>query len=165
MRLFLYTVLAALLFVPSVMAQAEQGDREVQFAGSIYAAESFTMINLTGVYGYYIRDYIEIGGGPMITHMEAYGFDNTTIGGVFFGRYYFSTVSRSVPYLSGQWYQYDFAPDDPMSFFDASNLQVGGGIKYFINEYIAWDASANLGINLGGGDVVLLIIGGLSAFF
>jgi len=41
---------------------------------------------------------------------------------------------------------------------------VGAGAKYFVNEYIAWDVSANLGFGLGGGTATVLEAG-LSAFF
>ncbi len=164
MRKFL--ILTVLLFVmaqPS-MAQMEKGDREVQASGSMYSAGGFTLINLTGTYGVFIKPRLQIGGGPTITRMGGYGFSNTTIGASFFGRHYFTSTEKTVPYLSAQWYQFDLAPGDGVSFTDMAYIQAGGGIKYFVNEYIAWDVSANLGFGLGGGTAFLLA-GGLSAFF
>jgi hypothetical protein len=164
MKYLLATALVLVLGVASASAQVEQGDKEVQFAGSLYSAEGFTVINLMSVYGYYIRPNIEIGAGPSITRFDFAGYSSTTVGATFFGRYYFTSKTNLVPYLSGQWYQFDLAPEDPLSFSDVAYIQVGGGAKYFVNEYIAWDGSANLGFGLGGGTAFLMQVG-LSAFF
>ena len=160
-------ILVAILTLAALpaFAQMEQGDREVQAAGSIYTVEDFTLINIVGTYGYYYRHNVQIGVGPSITRIEVFGFSETTLGASFFGRYFFPSKTKTVPYLVAQWYQFDFSPPDPLSFTDASYLQGGAGFKYFVNEYIAWDVSANLGFGLGGGSVALLIVGGVSAFF
>lgn len=162
-RLLVLTVLLVLMAQPG-LAQTEEGDREVQFAGSVYTAEGFTMINLLGTYGYYIKPNVQIGAGPTVSYFDFSGFSSTTIGASFFGRYYFTTTNKMVPYLAGQWYQYDLAPEDPLSFADMAYIQAGAGMKYFVNEYVAWDVSANVGFGLGGGSAFLLV-GGLSAFF
>jgi hypothetical protein len=162
-KLLILTVLVVVAAQPA-LGQMEQGDKEVQFAGSLYSAEGFTMINLLGTYGVQIKPNLQIGGGPTITRISAFGFSETTIGASFFVRKYFQQTGKVVPYIAGQWYQFDLAPQEPLSFTDAAYLQVGGGLKYFVNEYVAWDVSANLGFGLGGGTAFLLV-GGLSAFF
>jgi hypothetical protein len=159
-------ILVAVLVIVAqpCLAQMEKGDREVQAAGSIYSAEGFTVINLHGTYGYYVKPNLQIGGGPTITRISFLGFSTTTVGLTLFGRHYFTTAEKMVPYLSAQWYQFDLSPEEPLSFTDVAYVQVGAGAKYFVNEYIAWDVSANLGFGLGGGTAFLLV-GGLSAFF
>jgi len=164
MNKFLILVVLLAILTQSCLAQMEKGDREVQFAGSVYSANGFSMTNLLGTYGYYLKSDLQIGAGPTITHFSAGDFSSTTIGLSLFARHYFTTTEKMVPYLSGRWYQYDLSPDEPLSFTDAAYLQVGGGIKYFVNEYVAWDVSANLGFGLAGGTSFLLV-GGLSAFF
>lgn len=164
MRKFLILTVLLFLMAQPCMAQMEKGDRELQASASMYAAGGFTLINITGTYGYFIKPRLQIGGGPNITRMAGYGFSNTTLGLSFFGRHYFTTTEKLVPYVAVQWYQFDLAPGDGVSFTDVAYLQVGGGAKYFINEYIAWDVSANFGFGLGGGTSFLLA-GGLSAFF
>ena len=150
----------------SAMAQhIEQGDREIQVNAFFFAVSGVSMLNLSGSYGYYKTEKLEIGGGPSISRLD-YGFgSNTTIGLTLFGRYNLTARDKIVPYLSAQFYQYDIAPDDPMGFADYAFLQCGAGFKYFINEYIAYDVSGNLGFSLGGGDVSFIAVGGLSAFF
>jgi hypothetical protein len=161
----LIAVLAIVLTTSSAMAQIEKGDREVQASAFLFTVSGITILNLSGIYGYYYTDRLELGGGPMITYMD-YGFgSNTTLGLTAFGRYSFTARDKLVPYVSAQWYQYDIAPEDPIGFFDMSFIQAGGGFKYFLNEYIAYDVSGNLGFSLGGGEVCFIAIAGLSAIF
>jgi hypothetical protein len=162
----LIVILVLLMTTSSAMAQhVEQGDREIQVNAFFFAVSGVSMLNLSGSYGYYKTDKLELGGGPSISRLD-YGFgSSTTIGLTLFGRYNLTARDQIVPYLSAQFYQYDIAPDDPMGFADFAFLQCGGGFKYFINEYIAYDVSGNLGFSLGGGDVSFIAVGGLSAFF
>ena len=165
MRRMLVVVLAVVLMASSATAQIEKGDREIQAAGYLFTVSGITMINLSGIYGYCYTDKVQLGGGPTLTIMD-YGFGNSTnLGLTFFGRYYFTAHDKLVPYASAQWYQYDIAPDEPLGFFDMTFIQGGGGFKYFVNEFIAWDVSGNLGFSLGGGDVSFIAVAGLSAIF
>ena len=146
-------------------AQVEEGDQEIRMAGTITSFEGVTIALIAINYGYFLTEKTEIGGGPIITYLGSDYFDMTNISLTFFGRHNFVTGEKLVPYIGGQIYQYDLSPDEPFSFTDFTFLQVGGGFKYFIRENIAYDVSGNLGIGLGGGDVVMLIYGGISAFF
>jgi hypothetical protein len=161
----LIAVLAVVLTASSAMAQIEKGDREIQATGYLFTVSGITMLNLSGIYGYYYSDKLELGGGPSLMILD-YGFGrDTKLGLTFFGRYYFTARDKLVPYAGAQWYQYDIAPDEPLGFFDMSFVQGGGGFKYFVNKYIAWDVSGNLGFSLGSGDVSFIAVAGVSAIF
>ena len=165
MKKALAAILAIALMSSSAMAQIEKGDREIQGSAFLFTVSGITMLNISGIYGYYYTDRLEFGGGPTITYMD-FGFDSdTTLGLTAFGRYSFTARDKLVPYAAAQWYQYDIAPEDPVGFLDMAFLQVGGGFKYFLNEYIAYDVSGNLGFSLGGGDVCFFAVAGLSAIF
>ena len=166
MRHSFIVILVLLMTASSAMAQhVEQGDREIQVNAFFFAVSGLSMLNISGSYGYFKTDKLELGGGPSITRVSFGDNSDTTVGLTFFGRYNLTARDQIVPYLSAQFYQFDIAPEDPMGFSDYAFIQVGGGFKYFINEYIAYDVSGNLGFSLGGGDVCFLAIGGLSAFF
>jgi len=146
------------------MAQVEKGDKEIQMLGSITLIEDASVAMIQGTYGVFVTPEIELGVGPSIWYASVWGFSTTIVGAVFFGRYNFAIDTKRVPYLSAVWYQADFSPDFG-DFTDYSYLQFGAGTKFFINEYLAYDVSANLGFALGGGMVVTTLKGGLSAFF
>ncbi|MBU8922341.1 MAG: hypothetical protein KOO63_11045 [Bacteroidales bacterium] len=166
MRHSLIVVLVLLMTASSAMAQhVEQGDKEIQVNAFFFAVSGVSMLNLSGIYGYYKTAKLELGGGPSISYMSYGSESNTTIGLTFFGRYNLTARDQIVPYISAQFYQYDIAPEDPLGFADYAFVQCGGGFKYFINEYIAYDVSGNLGFSLGGGEVSFIAVGGLSAFF
>lgn len=164
MKHLLIGILATIMLCASASAQVQKGDKEVQLLGSIVAVESATIFLAQMTYGVMVTPQLELGVGPTITHVEVLGIGNTQFSSSFFGRYNFSVATKTVPYVSGQWYQLDFSPDDPLGFFDASYVQVGGGVKYFVNPHVAYDVSGNLGFGLTGG-TVLFLLGGLSYFF
>jgi hypothetical protein len=157
--------LLVLLLVPMAAAQVEKGDREIQLQGSIFTVEGVTMVTVSALYGYFVTPKMEWGGGPTISHVGSSFYDETNISLTFFGRHNFVTGEKMVPYVSGQLYQYDLSPAEGTSFTDYTYLQAGGGFKYFVSENVAYDVSGNLGFGLGGGDISLLIFGGISAFF
>lgn len=165
MRNAIIAGLLVLLLVPMAGAQVEKGDKEIQLQGSLFSVEGVTMVTISATYGYFVTPKMEWGGGPTITHIGSDFYDQTNISLTFFGRYNFVTGEKMVPYVSGQIYQYDLSPDEPLSFTDFTFLQAGGGFKYFLNDFVAYDVSGNLGFGLGGGDISLLIFGGISAFF
>lgn len=164
MKSFILMICCVAIMVSGAMAQVEKGDKEIQLVGAITLIEDASMVMLQGTYGVFVTPQTEIGVGPSIWYFGSGGYSTTIIGAVFFGRYNFSVNTRQIPYLSVVWDQSDFSPDYG-DFTDASYLQFGGGMKYFINEHIAYDTSANLGFALGGGSVVFTVMGGLSAFF
>jgi len=153
------------LLGPITNAQVEQGDKEVQLLGSVVTAESMAMVTLQFTYGAFITPNIELGAGPVIRYTKLDKDSYTQVSSAFFGRYYFSVAKKKVPYISAQWFQADFSPDEGASFTDAAYLQFGGGVKLFVSEYIAYDVSANYGFGLGGGSGAFSLQGGLSAFF
>ncbi len=164
MRHLFCSTLAILILSASAAGQVEKGDREIQISGTLVSIEDVSVLMLNGIYGYYYTEKLELGGGPTITRTSFFGYDDTNVSLTLFGRYNLTARDKMVPYLSGQYYQYDLSPDEPLGFFDFSFIQVGGGIKYFVNEYIAYDVSGNLGFSLGGGDTVFLLVAGISAF-
>ena len=164
MRYFVFVIGFIFIISSSVMAQVEKGDKEIQLLGSITLVEDASTAMIQGTYGIFVTPQVELGVGPSIWYFSAGGFSTTIIGSVFFGRYNFSVDTKQVPYVSALWYQQDFSPDYG-DFTDYSYLQFGGGVKFFINEHIAYDTSANLGFALGGGSVAFTVMGGLSAFF
>ena len=165
MRHLLIGILAAIMLCTSAAAQVQKGDKEVQFLASIISVESITIFTAMFSYGVMVTPKLELGVGPMISHISVYFFDDTRFSMAFFGRYNFSVQTKTVPYVSGQWYQFDFAPDEPFGFFDYSYFQVGAGVKFFVNPHVAYDFSGNLGFALGGGTGVTTLMGGLSYFF
>ena len=165
MKKILLMVLAIFIIPGAALCQQiEKGDREVQATASFMSMDNISMLILSGTYGYFYSEKLQLGAGPVITHTEAFGFDDTTIGLKLFVRHNFTARDRLVPYIAGQWYQHDISPDDPIGFLDLSFIQFGGGFKYFVNEYIAYDISGNIGISLGEGETNLLIVAGISAF-
>ena len=165
MKKVLILLMSLLMLVSVAYSQVEKGDSEVQLKGSIVAMESITMMFVQGTYGYFYSPNFEVGLGPTITYFDFWGFDETTLGSSIFARYNFVKNTKQVPYLSGQLYQSDFSPAIGTSFTDYTFIQVGGGIKFFVNEYVCYDVSANYGFGLGDIGGALLISGGLSAFF
>ncbi|MBN2183955.1 MAG: hypothetical protein JW746_01370 [Candidatus Krumholzibacteriota bacterium] len=165
MKRFILLFLAVLLISGNLSAQIEKGDREIQASGFFIAFEGITMMTVSGTYGYYKTEKLEIGGGPVLSRID-FGFgSSTTLSLTAFGRYHLTARDKLVPYLSGQWYQFDVSPEEPASFLDYSFVQGGGGFKYFINEFIAYDVSGNLGFSFGSGSFSFIMVAGISAFF
>lgn len=165
MKHLLMSILVAIILCASASAQVQKGDKEIQVSAYIVSVEEVTVFTAMGTFGMMVTPNLELGVGPMITHVSFYFFDDTQFSMAFFGRYNFSVQNKTVPYVSAQWYQFDFSPDAPFSFFDYSYVQVGGGFKYFINPHIAYDVSGNLGFALGASTTVTMLSGGLSYFF
>lgn len=170
MRRSILLLVVLLLIASSANAQyIEQGDREIQFFGSFFAVSGMKMFNLSGLYGYYKTDKLEFGGGPSINYMSYSGFgiseSSTTVGATAFVRLNLTAKDKVIPFVGAQWYQYDLAPEEPLGFTDLSYIQFGGGFKYFLNEYIAYDFSGNMGFGLTGGDVSFLGMAGVAALF
>ncbi|MDD5426284.1 MAG: hypothetical protein PHN52_07375 [candidate division Zixibacteria bacterium] len=165
MKKIIYAGILILCLVSISGAQVEQGDKEIQVQGSLIAFEGMTVILVNFIYGKFITPNVELGGGPMVIYASSGDDDDSNISLTLFGRYNFVTGEKIVPYLSSQIYQFDISPEEPADFIDYTFLQVGGGLKYFVSDNLAYDVSGNLGIGLGGGDVSFIIYGGLSAFF
>ncbi len=155
-----------LFFIPAgLSAQIEKGDREIQGSGFYIAFEGISMLNLSGTYGYYYSEKLEIGGGPSLSIIDYSFGSTTTLSLTAFGRYHFTARDKLVPYASGQWYQFDVSPEGGASFLDYAFVQGGGGFKYFLNEFVAYDVSGNLGFSFGSGSVSFIMVAGISAMF
>ena len=169
-------------------AQVESGDSEIVFSGmfmSIVGIENYSSMTASATlnYGYFITKNLEIGIGPIFTYSRSeqtytsydyYGSsseqksvnEDKNLSGTVFFSLNFSTASRTVPYITGQWYQTDFNPEDG-EFSDYSYANVGFGIRNFFSEYAALNTSVNYGFSLAedaeGG--VLLVTTGVSVIF
>jgi len=166
-------------------AQVEKGDSEILFSGtfmSIVGIENYSSMNASVnlSYGYFLTKNLEIGIGPSLTYSRSeqtytnYDYfggsseeksvnENKNLSGTVFFNLNFSTSSKTVPYIAGQWYQTDFNPENG-EFSDYSYANIGFGIRNFFNEYVALNTSVNYGFSLAkeaeGG--VLLILTGVS---
>lgn len=185
-------LLFSIFFVLSTLsyAQVEKGDSEVIFSAmfmSIVGVEDYSSMtgSLNLNYGYFLTDNFEIGIGPTITYTkststflsydpntfslteEKYTSETANVSATAFFNFNFSTSSKTVPYITGQWFQTDFDPEDDMKFSDYSYINVGFGVRNFINEYAALNTSVNYGFSLAenaeGG--VILALTGVSVIF
>ena len=178
MRATLLIFICILCLTSAAMGQVEQGDTEIQFMGYIAVTSGMTMGTIQTLIGYYVSPNLQVGAGPAIT-ITSYSFpefneytyemeDNTEtnidLSLSLFGTYNFSTNEQMIPYVTATIYQYSFDIPEGMDFTDFSYLTFGGGIKYFLNAYVAVNSSATYGIPLGGGSGMLLLFGGLSVF-
>ena len=162
------TVLLALAIVaPGAVGQTiEKGDSEVQVYGTLLSMEGMTMAIAAVVYGYYVTPNFELGIGPNVSYMDTDYDSETNFSGSAFFRYTFTASGKTVPYINGQWYQYDFSPPEGASLTDMAFVMGGGGLKVFVNEYVAYDFSLNYGQGLAEGSSGLLIgMVGISVFF
>ena len=88
--------------------------------------------------------------------------------GAIFFNYNFSTASKLIPYITGQYYQYTFDIPDDMEFKDFSYVNAGIGFKNFFNEYAAFNTLVSYGFSLAedAENVGLLsIMAGLTVIF
>jgi len=185
-RILLVLVLLMALF-SFAFSQVEQGDKEILFSGtltSIVGIENYSAMNimLNLSYGYFVTDNLQLGIGPMLSYSRTktinpshspYDEDEevineeTNVSGYAFFNFNFSTSGKTVPYISGQWYQFKFKPEEGRKFSDYSYANIGIGVRNFITEYAALNTSANYGFSLSkdteGG--ILLVTTGLSLIF
>ena len=166
-----------LIVIGAANAQIEQGDTEVSFMG-YFASQIGEDIEANGSgslqlsYGKYITPKLQLGIAPTLSFSTGQDEDGDAIletnwsGSVFFS-YNFSTASKFIPYLSGQYYQYKFDIPDDAEFTDYSYVNVGLGFKNFFNEYASFNTQVLYGFSLAeeaeGG--LLLIMTGLSFIF
>ncbi len=171
-RIFAST-LVMLLWSISIFAQVEKGDKEVGLMG-YYSTMVGTEYSSGGTgaiqcsYGYFITPKLQLGIGPQITFSPGYdGSDGeVNISASAFFNYNLKTNSKTIPYIFGQWYQYDFSPENG-TFTDASFLTAGVGIRNFFTEYAAINSAVSYGFSLASdADMgLLLIMSGLSFIF
>jgi hypothetical protein len=153
--------------------QVEQGDTEVQFLGYLASGSDMTMGTVQALLGYYLTPKLQFGIGPGVT-ITSYSYPDfngnpvteteVDFSSMFFGTYNFSTSKQLVPYISATWYQNSFDIPEGQSFTDFAFITAGGGVKYFLSEYVAINSSMLYGFSFGNGDGLILLYGGLSVF-
>ena len=134
------SLLILLLATPSAFAQQEQGDVELQLAGSYTTSVgsedfSFAFGNFQGKLGYFVTDGLEIGAYPSLSITTSQsGFSasetTTTLGaGVFLVYSVLTGDGTTVPYLGGQYFKADLDNDE-----DQGHSGINAGVKFFLNR-------------------------------
>jgi hypothetical protein len=152
--------------------QVESGDSEISFLGfysTVVGVEGssggFGSVQLS--YGYFLTPNLQIGLGPNVTFSGGTDGTEVSFSGSAFFTFNFSTSGRSIPYISAQYYQFDFDIPEGQSFTDLAYINVGLGMRSFFSEFAALNTSVNYGFSLAenaeGG--LLLIQSGLSFIF
>ena len=86
-------------------------------------------------YGYFITSHLQIGAAPQLMIYQGFGGGtNYIFSASAFFNYNFATSSKIIPYVSGQWYQDEFAPEYG-DFLDYSYINLGFGIRNFFTEF------------------------------
>jgi len=130
--------LVALLFTSgNAFAQVKAGLNELTFSASVFGtktegSDTATASTLTGSYGRFLGDHLEV--GPLLSVSKAEGVDAFgTIGG--YGAFHVNTASAVVPYVGAQIGRgFGLASD-----FNDNPWVFGffGGIKAFVGESAA----------------------------
>jgi len=147
-NVFICALACLVLFSGSAMAQAldpflREGSQELALSGLFdFEREGHASLQLTGRYGYLLRDYIEIGGFAELdgrfSDVFRYG-----LGG--FAEYHVPTWSflpspRVIPYL-GLDVGLEFVDSDISEDNAALLFRPRAGLKWYIREYFAIDTS------------------------
>jgi hypothetical protein len=148
----------------------EKGDSELLFAGfymkmlSEYFDMSTAFIQVS--YAKFLTSRFQVGVAPQFMLSKASGVTNSQFSASAFFNYNLATASKVIPYISGSWYQSDFAPEY-LDFIDYSYVEVGAGIRNFFNQYAALNTSISYGFPLSsnGEGGILTITSGLSFIF
>lgn len=173
-----FLVVLMLLVTSGAYAQIEKGDTELSFMGYFRSIVGEDVdVNGSGSfqlsYGKYITPKLMIGLAPVLSFFVAEDEGGDPIiesdwSGVAFFNYNFSTASKFVPYLTGQYFQWTFDIPEGSEFTDFSYVNVGLGFKNFFNEYAAFNTLVSYGFSLAEGAEgigVLSIMTGLSFIF
>ena len=173
-----FVTVALFLICSGAWAQIEKGDTEISFMGYyITRVGEDVEVNGSGVfqlsYGKYITPRLQIGISPNLRFFLADDEQGektieTDWSGAIFFNYNFSTASKLIPYITGQYYQYTFEIPDDMEFKDFSYVNAGIGFKNFFNEYAAFNTLVSYGFSLAedAENVGLLsIMAGLTVIF
>ena len=166
-----FFVLLLMFFSLTAYGQVEKGDSEIRFLGYFNRVSgdeySSTSGSIQVSYGYFITPKLQIGAGPQLTFSDGVddGVDVQFSASVFLN-YSISVGSKTVPYITGQWYQMDFSPEDG-EFTDNSFITIGFGVRNFFTEYAALNTAIYYGKSLNsdmdGG--LLMIMSGISIIF
>jgi len=171
MKKFLVTALIILLFTMTADAQVEKGDSEIRFLfyyshinGDEFSSGGRGSLQIS--YGYFLIPNLQIGIGPQITFTRGGEGTKSKISGSVYFNFNFSTASKTVPYIYGEFYQMDFSPEWG-DFSDYSYLNIGLGVRNFFTEYMALNSAITYGFSLAseaeGG--LFMVMTGLSFIF
>ena len=173
----LFLILAGVLVCSnSLFAQVEAGDKEVSFLGYFSTfvgddveANGFGSLQIS--YGKYYTKYFQAGIAPTLSFAtiqeDGEAKVDVQVSGSFFFNLNFAAASKTIPYLTGRYYQFTFDIPEGGDFMDYSYITIGGGVKSFFNEYAAFNTLVTYGFspveeNEGG---ILMIMTGLSFIF
>ena len=182
MKKILWICVLCCLIAPNLFGQVEAGDKEVSFLG-FFATQVGEDIDPNGFgslqisYGRFMSKYLEIGIAPTLSFSMFYNQQSgeselkTQLSGAVFFNLNLAAASKTIPYISGQYYQYTFEIEDEAEFTDYSYVNVGFGIKSFFNEYAAFNTQVVYGFSLAKLEPeqtktgLLMIMTGLSFIF
>ena len=152
-------------------AQIEKGDSEIRFlffyshvSGDEFSTGGRGSLQVS--YGYFLTPALQIGLGPRITFLRSGDGTESTLSGSAYFNYNFTTASKTVPYVYGEWYQMDFSPEFG-EFTDFSYINIGLGVRNFITEYAALNSSITYGFTLASASKggLFMVMSGLSFIF
>ncbi|MCK5147858.1 outer membrane beta-barrel protein [bacterium] len=167
----LFTILILMCFSLPAVAQVEKGDSEIRllfFYSQISNDEDDSDVSgsLQIGYGYFFTPQFQVGLSPRININDGMSGIETTFSGSIYMGYNFTVSSKTVPYLTGEWYQNDFSPDQG-TFSDHSYLTIGFGVRNFFTEYAALNTMISYGFSMAseaeGG--LLMFLSGISFIF
>lgn len=123
-------------------------------------------------YGKFYSKYLQLGIAPTLSFSTGEDEDGdpkieTQISGSVFFNFNMTAASKTIPYITGRYYQFTFDIPEDTDFIDYSYVTVGIGVKSFFNEYAAFNTLVTYGFspaveNEGG---IVLIMTGLSFIF
>lgn len=169
-RLVLPAALAVLGLSPGVAAQQQEGDVELQFAGSLLSTVGREGGSLTSALiktkgGYFVTDRVELGAFPGLVYTRVtteagwQGIETEqTVSDTRFGLGVFATYSflaedaTTVPYLGAQLYRIDLTDED-----EGGWAGLNAGAKFYLNRSTAFDMGGNLLAGVGDSSGMLLL--------
>ncbi|MCF8364302.1 MAG: hypothetical protein K9H16_00880 [Bacteroidales bacterium] len=173
MKIKFTIITIAILLIASgfTLAQSEgiqKGDKEILFSGYMSTNTNFDYgyANFFFSYSKYVTNRLSLGVGPTLS----FSFSDDTesnLGLSIFTKYNFNQTKKTVPYASLSYYQYSFKTEGDTKLGDLASIQIGLGMKNFINEFLAVDSQLSYGFGLSSADNggSLLLIIGLSYMF
>ena len=139
-------------FYTHAAVELPEGTQEVSVQGNAKLGSGWNL-NLTGSYGYFIKDNWEIGGTATIDAQDANDAFTGKLG--VFTEYNFVNSTNWVPYLgaatqlAGLSYDENAGAEGNIGKDGSSwalNIKLAGGLKYFINEHVALSGEINYNI-------------------
>jgi hypothetical protein len=149
-RCFVFALAVLLCWAESPLAQGpmlQRGTKEIGVSGTLdFQQQSDVVIDLTGRYGFFLQNNLEVGGFAEL----AGDLDSTFRYGLgVFGEYHFpQAIAKTpslVPYLGAD-LGLEFAHSDFGEDNDALVFRPRAGLKWFIRDYFAIDTSLFLAL-------------------